>query len=143
MLFRKPAVGREINAYCGKCKLERTHIIAAMDGEAVRKVTCNMCNSTHNYRGKAAPESKTTTATRASSSRAGRTSKKTKQANVFSIPSGHPVKAYSMRAYFSEGDIIDHPKFGLGAVEMALAPNKIEVRFQEGKKILLHNTKDV
>jgi len=39
-----------------------------------------------------------------------------------------------------EGDLINHPKFGLGCVETIKPPNKIEVRFQEGKKILLHNT---
>jgi len=45
-----------------------------------------------------------------------------------------------MSACFMEGDLINHPKFGLGCVETIKPPNKIEVRFQEGKKILLHNT---
>ena len=138
MLFRKPGVGREINAYCGKCKLERTHIIAAMDGENVRKVTCTMCNSTHNFRGNSPPETKKTP--RSSTSRAAGGSQR-KQSNTFSIPAGQPIKSYNMGSFFSEGDIINHPKFGLGAVEAAHAPNKIEVRFQEGKKILLHNIK--
>ena len=55
MLYRKPRVGQELNAYCGKCKDERTHIVAAMDGEIVRRVTCSMCGSTHNYKVKPAP----------------------------------------------------------------------------------------
>ena len=139
MLFRKPGVGREINAYCGRCKLERTHIIAAMDGENVRKVTCTMCNTTHNYRGDSAAASKATKTSKPASSRSGGRTQRGRQASVFSIPEGRPVKAYDMSAIFSEGDVINHPKFGLGAVETALSPNKIEVRFQEGKKILLHN----
>jgi hypothetical protein len=47
-----------------------------------------------------------------------------------------------MNNSFSAGDVINHPKFGLGAVETALPPNKIEVRFQEGKKMLLHNMRN-
>lgn len=140
MLFRKPSVGREINAYCGRCKLDRTHIIAAMDGEKVRKVTCTMCNTTHNYRGDSPSETKASK-TKAASSRAGGGTQRTRQTGAFNIPAGRPVKAYDMGANFSEGDIINHPKFGLGAVEALLAPNKIEVRFQEGKKILLQNMK--
>ena len=35
MLYRKPRVGGEIESYCGTCKEERTHIIAAMDGDIV------------------------------------------------------------------------------------------------------------
>ena len=50
MLYRKHRVGLDINAYCGKCRSERTHTIAAMDGDMVRKVTCSMCNGTHNYK---------------------------------------------------------------------------------------------
>jgi len=48
-----------------------------------------------------------------------------------------------MSKYFTEGDLINHPKFGLGCVENIKPPNKIEVRFQEGKKILLHNTASI
>jgi hypothetical protein len=44
-----------------------------------------------------------------------------------------------MNNNFAAGDVINHPKFGLGSVEVSFSPNKIEVRFQEGKKLLLHN----
>jgi hypothetical protein len=107
-----------------------------MEGEVVRKVTCTMCNTTHNFRGSSPAETKKPP--RTSTARAG---SQRKRASTFSIPAGQPIKLYEMGSYFSEGDIINHPKFGLGSVESLLAPNKIEVRFQEGKKILLHNMK--
>ncbi|MFY9570243.1 MAG: hypothetical protein WAV20_02420, partial [Blastocatellia bacterium] len=69
-------------------------------------------------------------------------SRRTKESNTFTIDPKRPVKSYDMNNIFSAGDVINHPKFGLGAVEIALPPNKIEVRFQEGKKLLLHNMKN-
>lgn len=138
MLYRKPRVGQELNAYCGKCKDERTHIVAAMDGEVVRRVTCSMCGGTHNYKLKpvAAANGETTTPTKRKSTR------RAKESDSFNIDPKRPVKSYDMNNSFSAGDVINHPKFGLGAVESAMPPNKIEVRFQEGKKLLLHNMKN-
>jgi len=143
MLYRKPRVGQELSAYCGKCKDERTHIVAAMDGEIVRRVTCSMCGSIHNYKvrstvvpDRAANNAGAVPAKRKTSTR------RAKEANAFNIDPKRPVKSYDMNNIFSAGDVINHPKFGLGAVEAALPPNKIEVRFQEGKKMLLHNMKN-
>ncbi len=136
MLYRKPRVGQDINAYCGKCKDERTHVVAAMDGETVRRVTCSMCGGTHNYRSKTAAPAKTTRSKAAATTKGG---KRTSQAKSFEIDPAQPVKNYNMNASFSAGDVISHPKFGRGKVEAAVPPNKIEVRFQEGRKMLLHN----
>ncbi|MEK6322674.1 MAG: hypothetical protein AABN33_13440 [Acidobacteriota bacterium] len=143
MLYRKPRVGQELNAHCGKCKEERTHIVAAMDGEIVRRVTCSMCGSTHNYKVKpaAVPDGAgSSTAAAPTKRKAG--SRRSKETNTFNIDPKRPVKSYDMNNIFSSGDVINHPKFGLGAVEATLPPNKIEVRFQEGKKMLLHNMKN-
>ena len=143
MLYRKPRVGQELSAYCGKCKDERTHIVAAMDGEIVRRVTCSMCGSTHNYKVKpaAAADGEASGAGTATTKRK-TSSRRVKEATTFTIDPKRPVKSYDMNNIFSAGDVINHPKFGLGAVETALPPNKIEVRFQEGKKMLLHNMKN-
>jgi hypothetical protein len=143
MLYRKPRVGQELNAYCGKCKDERTHIVAAMDGEIVRRVTCSMCGSTHNYKVKPATAAiGPASGPAATPAKRKVGSRRAKEANTFNIDPKRPVKSYDMNNIFSAGDVINHPKFGLGAVETALPPNKIEVRFQEGKKMLLHNMKN-
>ena len=142
MLYRKPRVGGEIAAYCGKCKEERTHIVSAMDGDIVRKVACSMCGGTHNYKQKA-PVSASEAATGAEGGTKKRAStRRSKEEPAFVIDPKRPVKSYDMNTNFSAGDVINHPKFGLGAVETSLPPNKIEVRFQEGKKLLLHNMKN-
>ena len=142
MLYRKPRVGGEIAAYCGKCKDERTHIVAAMDGDIVRRVTCSMCGGTHNFRQKAAVSATTPDSVAEGAIKKRASSRRTKEEPVFTIDPKRPVKSYDMNTNFSAGDVIRHPKFGLGAVEASLPPNKMEVRFQEGKKLLLHNMKN-
>jgi hypothetical protein len=140
MLNRTPRIGKEINAFCGKCKMERTHTIAAMDADGtVRKVTCSMCGGNHNYRQKSAATPKVGR-TPGANGRGTRT--RSKESAPFSPDPKRPVRAYNMDSSFSTGDVINHPKFGLGSVELTRLPNKIEVRFQEGKKVLLHNMKD-
>src|SRR5262249_26457433 len=134
LLFRKPSVGKEILSHCGRCKDERTHIVTAMDGDVVRRVTCSTCGSRDNYR---PPATK-----RPVASGAGRTrSEGGTQKQAFRIDPSRPVRDYDMHANFSEGEVISHPKFGLGEVQTSLAPNKIEVRFTEGTRLLLHNMK--
>jgi hypothetical protein len=115
-------------------------VVAAMDDDVVRRVTCSMCGSTHNYKVKTAAPNGDAAPAVAPVKR--RTSRRAKEADSFSIDPKRPVKSYDMNNVFSAGDVINHPKFGLGAVETALPPNKIEVRFQEGKKLLLHNMKN-
>jgi hypothetical protein len=112
-----------------------------MDGEVVRRVTCSMCGSTHNYKVKPAAAEISASGDPAPAKRK-TGSRRAKEANAFSIDPKRPVKSYDMNNIFAAGDVISHPKFGLGAVETALPPNKIEVRFQEGKKMLLHNMKN-
>ncbi len=115
MLYRKPRVGQEISSYCGKCKDERTHIVAAMDGDVVRRVTCSTCKGTHNYKPVGA-----VAAARPAKTASGRasTGRRSKQADAYSIDPSRPVKSYDMNNAFSVGDVITHSKFGLGSVEV-------------------------
>jgi hypothetical protein len=145
MLYRKPRVGQEINAYCGKCKDERSHTVAAMEGEVVKRVTCASCGGTHNFKltpVAAKPTTATAGETASQPAKKRASSRRSKEADAFSIDPKRPVKPYDMNNSFSAGDVINHSKFGLGAVETSLPPNKIEVRFQEGKKLLLHNMRN-
>ncbi|NOX25809.1 MAG: hypothetical protein GXP59_06815 [Deltaproteobacteria bacterium] len=52
---------------------------------------------------------------------------------------------YAANTCFKDGDIIDHPKFGVGKVLSCITPNKMQVQFREGERILvcvLSNGKD-
>src|SRR5689334_20829653 len=124
MLYRKPRVGGEIESYCGSCKEERTHIIAAMDGDIVRRVTCSMCGGTHNFRRKTATTASTSASGASATTKRATGSRRTKEAQAFTIDPSRPQKAYDMNHSYSTGDIISHSKFGPGLVENTLPPNK-------------------
>jgi hypothetical protein len=47
------------------------------------------------------------------------------------------IVPYTMNTCFKTGDILDHPKFGPGKVLSCITPNKIQVQFREGEKILI------
>jgi len=102
----------------------------------IKKVTCSMCGSYHNY------SRNSKNSNHNGGSKADGVARKTRSRVSLEdqSQSGKPARPYQMSACFTEGDLISHPKFGLGCVETIKPPNKIEVRFQEGKKILLHNT---
>lgn len=45
-------------------------------------------------------------------------------------------RAYDMNSSFVTGEVISHPKFGLGEVREVTRPNKMEVLFQDGLRVL-------
>jgi hypothetical protein len=121
---RKIRVGDEVPAACGRCKGERTHQVVALNQDGTpASVICGTCGGRHNYREKRTERSNARTATR-----------ETKQ-----IPSAprKPARQYSPREAFSEGDWIEHSKFGQGEV-IGIREGKIEVKFGTEKRILIH-----
>jgi hypothetical protein len=101
-----------------------------------------MCGGNHNFKQKASVSASAAASGAEGGTKKRASSRRTKEDAVFVIDPRRPIKSYDMNTSFSAGDVISHPKFGLGAVETSLPPNKIEVRFQEGKKLLLHNMKN-
>jgi len=117
--------------------MERTHTIAAMEPDGtIKKITCSMCGSYHNYSRNSKTSNDNGEPKKAGASKRTRASRSIQDLTQ----SGKPARPYQMSTCFTEGDLISHPKFGLGCVETIKPPNKIEVRFEEGKKLLLHNT---
>jgi BRCT domain type II-containing protein len=134
MTEKKLAAGDHITSKCSKCKDSTNHTIVAMVEDKVVRVQCNICNGTHNYRNPTAKKKATSTASKSSSV------KKTKaEANwqeLVSAAANHEVKPYSMQAAFKNADFIQHPTFGLGQVINTIAPNKMEIQFEDGIKML-------
>ena len=126
-IISKPQLGGDVEAYCGKCKEMREHVIAALNAEgAIERVQCRTCQSNHLYRARQ-PKA---TAARASS----RSAKKEGPADA---DAGGPLRPYSMQDKFAVGDRVDHPKFGLGVV-MEVRFGKIDVKFGRELKTLVH-----
>lgn len=137
--------GDDVESRCLKCKQLTNHIIVAMVGEKVVKVQCNVCGGRHNYR-PAEPVAKAGATTNAPKGRghvgggASTRQIKTAAARFEEVLAGRDqalAKPYAITATFQQGDLLDHAYFGPGLVVGTTQPNKIEVLFREGSKILI------
>lgn len=134
----KIAVGSDIDAYCTKCKLVLGHTVVAMEGAKARRVKCNTCGGSHNYRA-TKPAAKSAATKKSEKTKS--TTRKTRQTwdEIMAEASSKPHKAYSMSGSFGEGDWIEHRSFGLGCVQSFTPPNKISVRFADSTRLLICN----
>ncbi len=148
MTDKKPlAAGDEVDSRCLKCKDVTNHTIIAMAAGEVAKVVCNVCKSQHKYRAPK-PEKKAAavrkTAAGKAAPKAPKVPKPTKAEKAVAyfeeMTSGRDSSkalSYAMKNTFKENDLLNHPTFGLGLVVGTVQPNKIEVLFKEGSKILI------
>lgn len=128
-------VGDDIMAYCGRCKAERTHVVAAMNSDTVpADVICRTCHGKHRFR-RQPDASEKSGAT--GSQRVRRESKSTRSSNVETAPSSG-VKSYSPREAYSEGEWVEHRQYGTGKVT-AVRGGKIDVKFDTGLRTLIHS----
>jgi hypothetical protein len=124
-------IGDEVEFYCGRCRLERTHRVVAQDPDGtIRKVICAMCNSYRAYR-----------LPKEGSSRAGkpRSTRATTAAAARIEDFGSPTRTYSIKDTYQIGEVLQHTTFGVGKVMAIRDTNKIEVKFSDGVKVLLQN----
>jgi len=129
MLKRKQKVGSQIEAWCGSCKVERAHTIAAIDPDGtINKVTCDHCNSSHRYKAPAS-EADAKPVKRRASSKA-----------TAAAASNRAVRNYARNEKYTVGDQIEHPKHGRGTVTEVAAPTKIRVKFFDSERTLLQAT---
>jgi len=125
-IVKRPQLGGDVDAYCGKCKVIREHVIAALGARGeIERVQCRTCQSNHLYRVRA---------TRAATTRA--TSRK--KDSIQPTSESGPLRVYSMQERFIIGDRLEHPKFGLGLV-VEVRSGKIDVKFGREMKTLIHS----
>ena len=91
---------------------------------------CNGCRSTHVYRGGQAPTPR---------SKPTRPRNPRKWSTLVELVEDEKVVDYKITGVFSEGDAIQHKKFGLGVITKVVDSTKIEVVFEEEKKLLAQN----
>ncbi len=153
MSSKQLSAGDFIDARCTKCKLVTNHTIVAMVENLPVRVMCNTCNGTHKYHPPKVPKApkatktlRTTSANRPSAATAAKKSATAKQKELLAdieewqslSLDADPSKAipYNMQASFKAGNWVSHPTFGMGVVTEVFKPNKVEILFQEGKKLL-------
>ena len=145
--------GQEVDAYCTKCKMDLLHkIVAVASGKPV-KVECRTCYTTHMYRAPkgvktpggpaVAPPSSASASSSSSggsSSRAARKSVAPAIVDAPLVPPSHAhVHIYKFTERYAAETWISHKQFGIGQVLREVGPGKIEVRFEGGPRVLIHN----
>ena len=134
-------VGGEVESYCGSCKDMRWHIVVAMVGDVPMKVECVSCHKQHGYR--TGPPGSTSKAAKPR----GPSVKKRAAAEpaTFDLSMlhsrAHLARAYAPAQTFSKGDVVRHPTFGLGIVADTPSAQKMDVRFESGPRLLVHDRK--
>jgi hypothetical protein len=144
MIARKLSAGDIIEARCTKCRAVLNHRIVAMVADKVVRVECNTCGGVHNYypagEGKKTPSAGVSARAKETSPGKTRGTSATKDREEWEglIPAMNSGRAvpYDMNGKYQVNDIIEHPVFGMGVVKIVVKPNKMEVIFREGKKLL-------
>lgn len=134
-------VGSEIEAYCGSCKDLRWHIVVAFVGDRPVKVECVSCKKQHGYRTAAAGAKPA----RAAGTRKPSAKKAAATEAVFDFAMldrrAGEARAYSPGETYAPGEVLRHPSFGLGLIAALAGPQRIDVRFRTGPKVLVHDRK--
>jgi hypothetical protein len=131
-------VGAEVEAHCPKCKADTQHVVVSKYEDEIRRVQCNPCGDVHPYR-KPRGESDEEEAAPPNKKKAQK-AKPTWDQVMAKSAKKHP-KVYQLAEYFKEGELLSHPKFGVGFVSENIGDDKIEVSFKDDKRVLVHNRK--
>jgi hypothetical protein len=134
-------VGSDVEAYCPKCKADTTHVVISKYEEEIRRVQCNPCGDVHSYR---KPRGETEDdVPEPVSARKRASMKKLNWDEFFAKKSQNDAKPYEFRERYKDNLIVRHPKFGVGFVSEVVSDSKVEITFQDARRILVHNRKDI
>lgn len=138
----KLSAGDNIEARCTRCRKVLNHTIVAMVGERVVRVECNTCRGMHNYHEVVAAKTPaatirktTTTASVKARKKLGDDDREEWETLRSTIESGNAAP-YDMNGKYRVNTLVEHAVFGRGVVKAVIKPNKMEVLFSEGKKLL-------
>ncbi len=130
-------VAKDIITVCSRCKLELNHIVVRHNAEGiVDRVKCHTCGFEHKYK----PVKKTAEGTKKRKSPVRKKSPEKEYEALMEKSRDKVPVSYNMTASFSEGDVIDHTKFGKGIV-LETSYERVGVLFQDGVKTLAANKK--
>lgn len=148
MHTKKLSAGDIIDARCTRCKAVLNHRIVAMVGDKVVRVECNTCGGTHNYYPPPTPTTLrsvgtgSTAAARTPSTSPRSPRREPGVADRDEWAALRPSMAieqalpYAMGSRYKVDNLINHPVFGIGIVRQLVPPNKMQVLFEDGVKLL-------
>jgi hypothetical protein len=142
-MSRQLSAGSTIETRCTRCKGVLNHTIVAMVGEKIVRVECSTCHGVHAYHPVKTPRE---AAAAKGSLKKVAVPRKTKAdpeavaraewAEMQPVIDSAQAIPYDMTRVYRVKNVLAHPNFGLGIVQLVIPPNKIDVLFQDGKKRL-------
>jgi hypothetical protein len=135
-----PRVGGDTMAWCTTCRAVGEHVIVAMVGIRPAKVECASCHKQHLYRA-AAPGTLTAASTKTGARRKSvpPPDPAPEPVDLEALVAGRPRKPYDTKSRYAIGEVVDHPSFGVGLVTLLPGPQRVEIAFQVGAKLLTHD----
>lgn len=138
-------VGKNIDTFCSRCRLQLAHIVLYEVGGSVHGVKCKTCGSEHRYHGPRPEKRREIPAGRRPGNDSAKTqrpvrpvdSRQWEQRNASKTPDA-VVWDYKWTENYEKGDVIAHPQFGRGFVEKVSA-DSMEVLYREGRKQMAIN----
>jgi hypothetical protein len=137
------SAGSTIETKCSRCNGVLNHTIVAMVGEKIVRVECSTCFGIHAFHPTKTPKEAAAAKSGTKKAAVPRKSKADPEAVARAEwellqPTLDPAQAipYDMARVYRVKNLINHPSFGLGLVQLVIQPNKIDVLFQDGKKRL-------
>ncbi|HUJ18025.1 MAG TPA: hypothetical protein VL197_08525 [Nitrospirota bacterium] len=131
-MLEKNSVGKNIESYCTKCRLNLDHTIMAMSGEVIAKVRCKTCGGAHKFRNP--HDAKKVSKPRAKKG-AGEVVKTEVIWEAGLAEAKGKERDYSMAAKYSVGDVVNHQTFGKGIV-VKLYANKCDMLFKDKARLM-------
>ena len=134
----KKEPGGTIDSWCGKCKMMLAHTIEAMVGDKPARVQCNTCKSQHGYKAGAPGVTRRPVQREPGAAPA---TPKTRASRYQTLLKGKDMavaRSYSTKERYEQGDVVEHPSFGMGVTTAVKDGTKIEVLFESGLKVLVH-----
>lgn len=147
MIVRKRSAGDNVEAKCTRCRAVLNHTIVAMVGERIVRVQCNTCGGQHNYhppQEEKKPVERSATARSAAprTPSAGRPRREpvpkgpSEWEQRMEVTDPATATPYAMDRPFRTCEVVSHPVFGIGFVLTVTKPNKVEILFGDGVKLL-------
>ena len=138
MSIRTQAVGDSLEAQCTKCRKATPHVVVETSEDGPSTVRCVVCHGVHAYRAvkKAGGGSKRAKRPRAPVSRRPLIVSPEEWGRMVRELDLAKAIRYNMAETFRVNDVVQHPTFGVGLVRKTIRPNKMEVLFENGTKLL-------
>jgi hypothetical protein len=137
------SAGSTIETRCTRCNGVLNHTIVAMVGEKIVRVECSTCRGIHAFHPVKPSKAPAVAKSGQKKSAVPRTAKADPEAAARAEwealqPGMDPAQAvpYDMNRVYCLNNLLFHPNFGLGIVQLVIPPHKIDVLFQSGRKRL-------